>query len=375
MTQTIPGKWMRVAGLALILAALVALALVAPSGLRASGDNAVANGDFEGGTTGWMCKLCNLTAGTPAEAGSAAQLVTTKSTGRAQIFQNSITLLPNTTYELSFWARSDSGADLQVTLLQQPLPRVNYGIKNQSFNLTADGQVFTHTFTTTGFAATVDDARLRFTAAKGKGLKYSIDNITLIPTDAPPPPPPPDDDDEDRSDEILVFNRGTETTPFEVTQALSGFVMDQPGTGAANANWVTGQYAGFADGTLYYRARIVDIPVDQPGMKLGFCFWENKFANEECRGQIIDGIPGTEMTWSHKLDDMWVKSPINWANPRTKHGFIVRNQQNKPVSAKKGWNWYGEDPTHWYPMDIHYTVVLVKDGGKFDGWDYYGWTD
>ena len=175
------------------------------------------------------------------------------------------------------------------------------------------------------------------------------------------------------ADEILVFNRGTKSTPFTVTQSMSGFVMDQPPKGAANANWVTGQYAGFAGGTLYYRARIISIPKNQPNMKFGFCFWENKFVNEECRGQVFNGAPGAEMTWSHKLSDMWVKKSINWANPRTKHGFIVRNARNKPVSAKKGWNWNGENPANWYPMNVHYTVVLVKAGGTFDGWQNYGW--
>ena len=176
------------------------------------------------------------------------------------------------------------------------------------------------------------------------------------------------------ADEILVFDRGTKANPFTITQQMSGFIEDKPPTGAANANWVSGQYAGFAGGTLYYRARIVSIPKNHPGMKLGFCFWEKKFEHEQCRGQQINGIPGAEATWSHKLTDMWKKgAPVNWANARTKDGFLVRNQRNKPVSAKKGWNWNGEKPEFWYPMDIHYTVVLVKAGGTFDGWGNYGW--
>ena len=362
-------KWKWLGLPALVLAAMVMALLMAPGGLRADGDNAVANGDFEGGTTGWTCKSCTLSAGDPAESGQAGQLTTTSRSARAQLFQTSITLQPNTTYELSFWGRSSDGKNVRVTLAQQVAPRANYGIKNVSFDLTTTGQVFTHTFTTTGFAQPVSNARLLFQADKGRGVQYSIDNITLTATDAPPPPPP----DGDLSDEILVFNRGTLATPFSVERKLSGFVEDKPPTGVANANWVTGQYAGFADGTLYYRARIIGIPKNQPGMKLGFCFWENKFVNEECRGQVIDGIPGTELTWEHKLDDMWVKSPINWANPRTKHGIVVRNQTNKPVSAKKGWNWNGENPDDWYPMQIHYTVVLVKDGGTFSGWENYGW--
>ena len=370
MAKRLSGKWLRIGALVFAISAVVVLVLSAPVGLRASGDNAVANGDFESGTTGWTCKLCTLSTGSPAESGTAGQLTTTKATGRGQIFQKNITLQAGVTYELRFWARSDKGSDLRVVLLQQVSPRVNYGIKNQVFNLTTDGQEFKYTFTTSGFSGTVSDALLRFQADKGRGLQYSIDNISLTATDAPPPD---DDDDDDLSDEILVFNRGAKSAPFIVGRDLSGFIEDKPPTGPANANWVTGQYAGFADGTLYYRARISYIPEDQPGMKLGFCFWEDGFNNEECRGQIIDGIAGTEMEWSHKLDDMWVKSPINWANPRTKHGFLVRNQNNKPVSAKKGWNWNGENPDHWYPLHIHYTVVLVKDGGKFDGWENYGW--
>lgn len=174
------------------------------------------------------------------------------------------------------------------------------------------------------------------------------------------------------ADEILVFNRGTKTNPFSITKSLNGFVMEVP-SGAANANWVSGQYAGFADGTLYYRARIVSIPKSQNRMKFGFCVWQSKFTREECRGQWLTGAPGAEATWSHKLSDMWVKKPIDWAQPRQRHGFIVRNAKNKPVSSKKGWNWGGENPDNWYPMKVHYTVVLVKKGGTFDGWHNYGW--
>lgn len=175
------------------------------------------------------------------------------------------------------------------------------------------------------------------------------------------------------ADEILVYNRGSKANPFTVTEALGGFIVDNPPPGAANANWVSGQYAGFAGGTLYFRARIVSIPKNQPGMKLGFCFWQQ--ARENCKGQRINGIPGTEATWSFSLNKMWKKNnqPIDWASPRTKDGFSVRNAKNKPVSDKGGFKWSGENPKEWYPMKIHYTVVLVKVGGTFDGWGNYGW--
>jgi hypothetical protein len=108
-------------------------------------------------------------------------------------------------------------------------------------------------------------------------------------------------------------------------------------------------------------------------MKLGFCFWQQ--TRENCKGQRLDGVAGSEATWSFKLSSMWKKNnqPINWASPRTKDGFSVRNSNNKPVSDKGGFNWSGENPANWYPMKIHYTVVLVKAGGTFDGWQNYGW--
>lgn len=175
------------------------------------------------------------------------------------------------------------------------------------------------------------------------------------------------------ADEILIYNRGTKSNPFTVTAALGGFVVDKPPSGAANANWVSGQYANYAGGTLYFRARIVSIPKDQPKMKLGFCFWQQ--SRENCKGQVIDGKAGSEKTWSFKLNSMWKKNgqAVNWAQARTKHGFSVRNAKNKPVSDKANFNWSGENPANWYPMKIHYTVVLVKPGGTFDGWQNYGW--
>lgn len=46
-----------------------------------------------------------------------------------------------------FWGRSNSGANVQVTLLGQNSPFPNYGIAPKNFDLTANGQEFTYTFT------------------------------------------------------------------------------------------------------------------------------------------------------------------------------------------------------------------------------------
>ena len=71
--------------------------------------------------------------------------------------------------------------------------------------------------------------------------------------------------------------------------------------------------------------------------------------------------------------DMWKKEGrlILWDQPRSRNGFAVRNRQNLPVSDKQGWNWNGEDPDEWYPLDLRFTVVVVEKGAGFSGWSNY----
>lgn len=352
--NVMPTKWIRVVALTLALGVLVMLAFAAPAALRADADNAVANGDFESGAGGWTCKICTLTTGSPAESGAAAQLTTTRKTGRAQLYQSNITLLPNTTYEFSFWARSADGADLRVNLSQQVSPRANYGLKNQLFNLTANGQVFTYTFTTPDSNGSPGDARLRFQADKGKGHEYSIDSVSLIPTDTTTPPP---------GAEMLIYDWNKSITVDE-----GGFAMDKTSK-YLQQNWESP--VNYADGRLYFRARIYTIPVNQPNMKFGFCFWQGD--RENCKGYDVAGVPGTEETWDYSLHEFWKKNgaEVDWSAPRKKMGFSVRDGQNDPVSNKTSSNWGGNNPNDWYPMNLRFQVVLVPAGSNFSGWQNY----
>jgi hypothetical protein len=162
--------------------------------------------------------------------------------------------------------------------------------------------------------------------------------------------------------ELLVFDWNK-----PVTKAHSGFAVDIPPL--ANGNWTTP--INFAEGTFYFRAEVRSQPVAQDKMRLGFCFWQGDAEN--CSGEKVSGQKNTVVTWSRPVKELFMVDgiPVNWSQPRARNGFAVRNSKNNPVSDKQGWNWSGENPDAWYPLDLRFTVVAVEKGAGFSGWDNY----
>ena len=97
-----------------------------------------------------------------------------------QLYQDSLTLEAGTRYRLSFRAYSNTGHDLQVTLVKNLSPYTNYGLK-KVFNLTNAWQTFTVDFATSGFVGTVSDGRLMFWLAPydAAGDQFFFDNVIL----------------------------------------------------------------------------------------------------------------------------------------------------------------------------------------------------
>ena len=177
---------------------------------------------------------------------------------------------------------------------------------------------------------------------------------TATPTVTPTLPP---------GEEMLVFDWNR-----PVTIADSGFAIDNPPL--ANGDWT--KPINFAEGTLYFRAEIKENqPVVQDDMRLGFCFWQGDAEN--CAGAKVPGKKGTVVTWSRPVKELFMVEghAVNWSLPRARNGFAVRNGKNDPVSDKQGWNWSGEEPDDWYPLDVRFTVVVVEKGAGFSGWENY----
>jgi hypothetical protein len=139
---------------------------------------------------------------------------------------------------------------------------------------------------------------------------------------------------------------------------------------SANGNWTSPiDYAG---GRLHFRAEIKagGQPVPK-SMQLQFCVWQDSLTRETCSSmRTIVGSPGNVVEWSNEISSMWKKNnvPIDWTRPRQRYGIAIKNMDSNPVSDFSGWNWYGENPAEWYPLDLRFTVRVVPAGQTFAGW-------
>ena len=146
-----------------------------------------------------------------------------------------------------------------------------------------------------------------------------------------------------------------------------GFPWDR--TPSYNYNWVSP--VNYAGGTIHFRAQVRSMPRPEP-MKLQFCFWQFNNSRETCsRAQQL--TVGQTVTWSQPLNGMWQKNnrALDWTKPRDRNGVAIKNVKGKPVSNYSGGNWNGENPDHWYPLNMRFTVVVVAQGKTFSGWGNY----
>ncbi|MFN0158455.1 MAG: T9SS type A sorting domain-containing protein, partial [Bacteroidota bacterium] len=100
---------------------------------------------------------------------------------RTKLYQAGFPLDAGTTYRLSFSAYSTSGHNMAMFLQRQTSPYTNYGLNNWVVDLTTAWKYFSRVFTTTGFAGTTSDSRLRFWFAPydAAGDKFYLDNVVL----------------------------------------------------------------------------------------------------------------------------------------------------------------------------------------------------
>ncbi len=152
-----------------------------------TGANVVVNGGFENGTGGWEF-FCNgsgsFSVGAPAYEGvNAATVVINQPGDNVQLFIAGFELEPCTLYRLRFFARSNSGHDIAMSVHQHWEPYKDYGLRNHVIDADTNWREFVIDFVTWNFTSTVSDARLRFwfTSLASAGDVYQIDEVSLVP--------------------------------------------------------------------------------------------------------------------------------------------------------------------------------------------------
>jgi len=147
--------------------------------------NVIVNPGFEDGKSPWKFYTNgegSFEISSPAYEGAGAARITTTTIGtNIQFFQHDLPLEPNTEYDLSFAAYSNTGHDLRVTLCQHGPPYNNYGLAKQIVNLTTSWDTYSINFTTKNFSSPVNDSRLSFWLATDSkdGDQYWIDEVVL----------------------------------------------------------------------------------------------------------------------------------------------------------------------------------------------------
>ncbi len=171
---------------------------------------------------------------------------------------------------------------------------------------------------------------------------------------------------------VNVVDRGF---PKSEMIAIPSKQIDAMAAGS-NEDWTTP--INYSQGTLFMRVEIFSQPVIQNN-RLQFCIWQNdlkgdRFGLETCASLAnVSGTKGTVVTWSQPVQNMWKKDKISldWTRPRERYGIAIKNTAGDPVSDYNGWNWNGENPDEWYPLNMHFTVVAVPPGATFSGWSNY----
>lgn len=183
----------------------------------------------------------------------------------------------------------------------------------------------------------------------------------------------------DQTDEHLeaaaISGPATEALMYDLNRVVTtkdrGFPRDQPPLNSGNGNWFNP--VNFAQGTVYYRIEIRRQPQPQK-MQVQLCIWQDAFALENCGQRVrVTGNPRTVITWSQPVQQMWKKGgkSIDWSRPRLRYGLSFKTANGKPMSPLKGWNWSGQNPQKWFPLDMRFTAVVVAKDATFGGWSRY----
>ncbi len=129
----------------------------------------------------------------------------------------------------------------------------------------------------------------------------------------------------------------------------------------------------YAAGTLYERLEVIDKPSDK-GVTYQLCFFQDAHTsdNHACVAQsgLAFSAPGA-YEYSQEMTTIWQYGVIEWQRTLLDVMLVVKDGGGHPVDTRYGFDqdWDGSpDLGLYYPMEVHYTAVIVPPGETFPGW-------
>ena len=188
--------------------------------------NQLSNPGFESGTSPWAFftdgsgSFLNDAAGYGSP--HAGHIKISQQGTNVQLYQNNLVLEPNTLYKLDFKAYSNTGHDLSVSLFKHNSPYTNYGL-SKSLDIGTTWGTYSIQFTTVGFPAIVNDARLMFWLANYDAAndQFYFDDVLLTKVSAQPQPVKPTIITHPASQTIVVGKTATFSVTASGTAPLS----------------------------------------------------------------------------------------------------------------------------------------------------------
>jgi hypothetical protein len=363
-----------------------------PSDPPSSGNpsSLLSNAGFESGTTSWFFftngagTLKNDVSG---PASSHAGHITISNPGSNVQLSQVMQLEANTVYKLDFRAYSNTGNDIEVSVLKNSAPYTNYGL-NKYFNLGTTWGTYSVQFTTSGFSGTASDSRFMFWMAPydASGVQYFIDDVVLTkvssgspspsPSPAPspsptsPPPPPPSPPSPSPSSSGLVL--------LDVTWTHSATPINTPVWGSGKAftffsvpsavpsNLISP--VDYAHGTLYQRLIVYSKPSTKT-VQYQICIFQDEIISSKhaCsdRSKLRFTAPGTYYA-SEPMTSLYQYGVIDWSRRTLVDMLTIADGNGNLVDDRYGFagKWDGSPNFGlYYPMSVRYTAIVVAPGG------------
>jgi hypothetical protein len=376
----------------------------------------LSNPGFESGTTPWVFYTDGagtfLNDATGSATPHAGHITISQPGTNVQLYQKNLALDPYSVYQLDFKAYSNTGHDLSVSIKKHSDPYTNYGLTKKVVNLGTTWKSYSFTFTTSGFSAPVNDARLMFRMGDydAAGDQYYFDEIILtkvsstpppsptptpvptstptpvptltptpVPTSAPTPVLPPS------SNQLVVLDvthtHCTEITLVELLREdISGKEFTTSGKAFSKFNFPpyfpTGSLItpiNYAGGTLYQRIKVLNKPSSDL-VRYQICFFQDELTHEQhaCSRSTDLTFTSTGTYYaSQSMPTLYQYDNIDWYRELLVLMTVVKDRNGIPVDDRYGYDglWIGSpDFSRYYPMDVRYTAIIVPPGGGAPVW-------